>query len=232
MEKKMTDTLGLTHAIISRSADPEDPHVFHVHGIREGGESVLVATVDDEKPFMASRILRMMQGRGLTIEGIDLVIDIDEPDVVFVGMRDSIDGAGKEWVDLETRFVDGEKTAAATFAAEFEAFAEEMVRIWPRPEARNGGPGVDAVAYHVVHAPEQNEGAIDFLDVAIVGTASSDVDAIRMVGEHHAASSETRELWFLRGAGRDGDEIHAGHGHGLRSRTSYRIVATKDGRAR
>lgn len=128
----MTETYGFTHATISPSADAEDPFVLHIHGLTAGtggapdGEKVLIATVDDERPMLATRILRMLQTRGIAIEGEPLAINMSEPDISFLTMRGSIRDDGSEWTDLEVRFADGEKTAAASFPDAYEEFAKAM----------------------------------------------------------------------------------------------------------
>lgn len=131
----MTGTYGLTHAIIAPSTDPTDPYVLHIHGLTAGvggqpdGEKVLIATVDDERPMLATRILRMLQARGIAIEGEPLPINMSEPDISFLTMRGSIREDGSEWTDLEVRFVDGEKTAAASFPDAYDAFAQAMYEL-------------------------------------------------------------------------------------------------------
>lgn len=128
----MPETYGFTHAIISPSTDPDDPFVLHVHGLtadadgKPDGQKVLIATVDDERPMLATRILRMLQARGITIEGDALAINMSEPDISFLTMRGSLHEDGSEWTDLEVRFVDGEKTAAASFPDAYEDFARAM----------------------------------------------------------------------------------------------------------
>lgn len=85
-----------------------------------------------------------------------------------------------------------------------------------------------SVQFQVLHAPETDaQGRTDFLDVHPIGSSPTDVGAIALVQEHHASSGECRDLWFLRGAGRNGEEIHAGHGSGLHSNTRYRIVMVR-----
>ena len=129
----MRNALGIIRATLSQSTDPRDPFVFHIHGLLKNGDTVLVATIHDEFPSLTRRILKMLQDRGVSVEEIALPIESNEPDVQFMGMRDSIDEDGKEWIGLETRFVDGQKIQAACFSAEYEDFAEEMTRIYPRP---------------------------------------------------------------------------------------------------
>ena len=82
----MTATLGITRAIVSKTQDPEDTFVYHIHGLRENGDSVLIAAVDDEYPRLTGRILTMLQRRGIEIEGIALPIDPAEPEISFVGV--------------------------------------------------------------------------------------------------------------------------------------------------
>jgi len=128
----MTETYGFTHAIITPSTDPADPFVLHIHGLTAGidgapdSERTLIATVDDERPMLATRILRMLQARGIAIEGDALAINMSEPDISFLTMRGSLHEDGSEWTDLEVRFVDGEKTAAASFPDAYEDFARAM----------------------------------------------------------------------------------------------------------
>lgn len=84
-----------------------------------------------------------------------------------------------------------------------------------------------SIEYVVLHlAGDDPDDASDFRDVRPIGSATTDVGAMRIVEDHRDAAGDA-ELWFLRGAGRDGEEIHAGHGHGLRARTRYRIVMVK-----
>ena len=85
-----------------------------------------------------------------------------------------------------------------------------------------------ALRFEVLHLAEiGGDGQADFLDVAPIGSSPADVGAIALVQEHHDASGEGRPLWFLRGAGRSGEEIHAGYGHGLHAMTRYRIVMVR-----
>jgi len=85
-----------------------------------------------------------------------------------------------------------------------------------------------ALRFEVLHLAEiGGDGQADFLDVAPIGSSPTDVGAIALVQEHHDASGESRPLWFLRGAGRSGEEIHAGYGHGLHAMTRYRIVMVR-----
>lgn len=132
----MPETYGFTHAIISMSTDPDDPFVFHIHALKAGrdgqpeGGRMLIATVDDERPMLATRILRMLRDRGITIEGDPLEINIDEPDISYLTMRDSIDEDGSEWTDLEVRYVDGQKTASASFPNAYEEFAQAMYGLY------------------------------------------------------------------------------------------------------
>jgi len=131
----MSETYGITHATVSPSTDPDDPYVLHIHGLTAGvdggpdGEKALIATVDDERPMLATRILRMLQSRGIAIEGEPLAINMAEPDISFLTMRGSIRDDGSEWTDLEVRFVDGGKTAAASFPDAYGAFAQAMYEL-------------------------------------------------------------------------------------------------------
>jgi hypothetical protein len=85
-----------------------------------------------------------------------------------------------------------------------------------------------ALQFQILHLGEIDEdGRADFLDVAPIGSSPTDVGAIALVQEHHDVSGDSRALWFLRGAGRSGEEIHAGHGHGLHATTRYRIVMVR-----
>ena len=136
----MTDTCGLTHLIIGPGT-PEDPFVLHLTGIRENGDNVLVATVDDDFPLLAARILRVIRSRGITIEGADVLFvhGLAEPDLAFLTMRSSIHEDDVEWTDLECRFRDGQKMAAASFALEFETFARGMYELHPMPDQQATG---------------------------------------------------------------------------------------------
>lgn len=128
----MSGTYGFTHASIAPSTDPEDPYVLHVHALKAGtngepdGERTLIATIDDERPMLATRILRMLQDRGIVIDGDPLTIDMSEPDISFLTMRGSIREDGSEWTDLEVRYVDGQKAASASFPDTYEDFARAM----------------------------------------------------------------------------------------------------------
>jgi len=85
-----------------------------------------------------------------------------------------------------------------------------------------------ALQFQILHLGEiDGDGRADFLDVAPIGSSPTDAGAIALVQEHHDASGDSRALWFLRGAGRSGEEIHAGYGHGLHATTRYRIVMVR-----
>ncbi len=82
-----------------------------------------------------------------------------------------------------------------------------------------------SLQFEVLHVADLDDGGrADFLDVWPIGSSPTDAGAISLVQDHHAASGDHRRLWVLRGAGRDGMEIHAGYGHGLNATTRYRIL--------
>ena len=83
------------------------------------------------------------------------------------------------------------------------------------------------VQMQVLHFADAGDDACDFRDVRPIGTSTTDNGAIDLVSAHHDAGGTTEKLWFLRSAGRTGDEIHAGYGHGTSARTCYRIIPVK-----
>lgn len=102
-------------------------------------------------------------------------------------------------------------------------YAETSTMLGNEPMQLDG-----ALQFQILHVADiDSDGRADFLDVSPIGSSPTDVGAIALVQEHHDASGESRDLWFLRGAGRDGEEIHAGFGHGLHASTRYRIVLVR-----
>jgi len=159
----MVETYGFTHAIVSKSIDADDPFAFHIHALRSGsdgepdGDKVLIATVDDEKPMLATRILRIMRDAGMEIEGLPLEINMDEPDIDFLTLRGAIDDKEVNWTDLEVRFVDGEKTAPASFPEQYESFAYAMLELFGPKE-----PAYKRFALFSHHQHEAKGGWNDF----------------------------------------------------------------------
>lgn len=129
----MTNTYGFKSATINLSDDSEDPFVFHIIGKKEDDTEALIATVDDDCPMLAKRILAMLRLSGIMIESADPLISDREPAIHFIGVRGSVDEEERNWTDLEVRFLNNEKKAAATFPEEYEEFAFAMAELFPRP---------------------------------------------------------------------------------------------------
>ncbi|MFZ3482162.1 hypothetical protein [Sphingomonas sp. 3-13AW] len=126
------ETYGFTHATVSKSSNTAD-FLLLIHASRADvpqSEPVLIATVDDDRPMLATRILRMLRFRGLSVQAPDLELNIDEPDISFLTLRASLHEDGSEWTDLEVRYVDGQKTASASFPEQYEAFAYGMLDLF------------------------------------------------------------------------------------------------------
>jgi hypothetical protein len=129
------ETYGFAHAVISKSKNPDD-FEFMIHASRSGedgrplGEQLLIATVDDGLPILAMRILRMLRDLGLAVQGAELELNIDEPDISYLTLRRAIHEDGSERTDLEVRYVDGQKTASASFPDQYEAFGYGMLELF------------------------------------------------------------------------------------------------------
>ncbi|MFZ3483625.1 hypothetical protein [Sphingomonas sp. 3-13AW] len=127
------ETYGFAHAVISKSKNPDD-FEFMIHASRSGeddrplGEQLLIATVDDDRPILAVRILRMLRDLGLAVQGTEL--NIHELEISYLTLRGAIHEDDSEWTDLEVRYVDGQKTASASFRDQYEAFADGMLELF------------------------------------------------------------------------------------------------------
>lgn len=126
----MDQKLGLNRIVVTRTSDEDDTIVLS--GIRTDEGMVTVARIDGERPTFAAGVLLMLRKLGLPVEGRTPRIDVNEPKVLFVGLRISIGEDGEEWTSLETRFADGRKGAAASFAPGFESFAQAAAAMYDR----------------------------------------------------------------------------------------------------
>ena len=104
-----------------------------VDGVRPDGSSVLVATVDPEFPRIAEETADALEALGVDVDRTDLPTPcIDAPTIHFATMRVSTGPDGSDWTDLETRSSLG-KYPSASFAEEFDAVAERVAALHPRP---------------------------------------------------------------------------------------------------
>lgn len=178
----MTETYGFTRASIAHSTDPNDPFVLHIHASRDGAqdEQVLIATVDDERPMLAMRILRMLQDRGIAIEGRLPTVHLSEPDISFLTMRGSLHEDYTEWTDLEVRYVDGGKEASASFPDAYEEFAKAMYDLFGPKE-----PAYRRFAMFRYEEYSPSGGWDDFADGFDTAQAARNDDRWTQAAPHH-----------------------------------------------
>jgi len=106
----------------------------------------------------------------------------------------------------------------------YETIDQDENAVVPTMEGMQLDGSIEYVVLHL--AGDGADDASDFRDVRPIGSSTTEIGAMRVVEDHRREGGDG-DLWFLRGAGRDGEEIHAGNGRGLRSRTTYRIVKVK-----